>query len=462
MVIVPAGATTQLITVTVNGLSTFSVTSFTVTASPSDPPAISSFNPTSGTVGTIVTIDGSNFSTNISDNIVRFGTVQAAVISATATQLTVIVPAGATTQPIYVTADGLTANTSTSFIVIYAPVITSFNPNSGTAGSTVTINGANFSANSADNIVRFGEVQANVTAATTTQLTVTVPSGATTQTICVTVNGLTTCSGIQFIVTSSALQPVITSFNPTGGPVGTTVIITGSNFSSNGVDNIVRFGNMQADLFGATSTQLNVTVPNGATTNPISVTVSGLTGYSSMPFTVTTDQPPIIAGINPTSGPVGSTVTINGENFSQNPENNIVMFGDVLATVTGGNQNQITVLVPEGADGQSISVTVNGMTAYSGVTFTVTTPQDIELESSILTLNGDGINERLVFKDFGAFGKCSFYVYNSRGAVVFWNKDFMGEWDLTVNGRMIETGGYFYVIETELGTFRGSFSILRR
>jgi gliding motility-associated-like protein len=462
-VIVPAGATTQPITVRVNGLTTSTITSFTVTASATLPPVIMSFNPNSGQVGTTVTVTGSNFSTNISNNIVRFGTVQGAVISATATQLAVIVPAGATSQPIYVTVDGLTTYTSTSFIVIYAPTIMSFNPTSGSVGSAVTINGANFSANSSDNIVRFGNIQATVTAAATTQLAVIVPSGAITQTICVTVNGLTVCSGIQFTVTSSAQQPVINSFNPTSGPAGTTVIITGSNFSLNGGDNIVRFGNLQADLYAATSTQLTVTVPNGASSGPISVTVNGLTGNSNMPFNVTPQSdPPFINSFSPTSGPVGTTVTINGMNFSQNPENNIVVFGNDTATVTGGNQNQITVLVPEGADGQNISVTVNGQTAYSTITFTITTPQDIELESAILTLNGDGINERFVVKYFEIYGQSSIYVYNSRGAVVFWNKDFKGEWDLTVNGRRLDTGGYFYVIQTELGTFKGSFSILRR
>jgi hypothetical protein len=459
-VIVPGGAIIQPISVTVNGLSAISGTSFTVTT----PPAIMFFNPTSGPVGTTVTITGSNFSTNISNNIVRFGTVQAAVISASAIQLSVIVPAGAASGPINLTADGLTTNSIMSFNVTSAPVIASFNPTSGQVGTTVTIEGANFGTTPADNIVFFGTVQTSVISATPTQLTVTVPSGATTQPITVTANGLTTISGTSFTVTLPPSQPpVISSFNPTSGPTGTTVIITGSNFSPNGGNNIVRFGNLQADLYAATSTQLTVTVPNGATKNPISVTVNGLTGQSGMPFNVTSQSPPpVINSFNPTSGPVGTTVTINGMNFSQNPENNIVMFGDAQATITGGNQNQITVLVPEGADRQTISVTVNGLTAYSSGTFTVTIPTDIELESSILTLNGDGINERLVFRNFSAYGKSSFYVYNSRGAVVFWNKEFTGEWDLTVNGRMLETGGYFYVIETGLGTFRGSFSILKR
>ncbi|MBC7922733.1 MAG: PQQ-dependent sugar dehydrogenase [Ferruginibacter sp.] len=57
------------------------------------------------------------------------------------------------------------------------PVVQSFSPRGGTAGTTVVITGANFSAVPAQNAVRFGEATATVTAATTTSLTVVVPAG---------------------------------------------------------------------------------------------------------------------------------------------------------------------------------------------------------------------------------------------------------------------------------------------
>ena len=78
-------------------------------------PTISSFAPLTGPVGTSVTINGSNFNTTASANIVRFGTVTAGVTSATATSLTVTVPVGASYQPLSVTTGGLTAYASNSF-----------------------------------------------------------------------------------------------------------------------------------------------------------------------------------------------------------------------------------------------------------------------------------------------------------------------------------------------------------
>jgi hypothetical protein len=60
------------------------------------------------------------------------------------------------------------------------PVITTFTPSSGIAGVSVTISGLNFSATLANNTVKFNGQPAVVTAASTGELTVTVPDGVTT------------------------------------------------------------------------------------------------------------------------------------------------------------------------------------------------------------------------------------------------------------------------------------------
>jgi len=264
------------------------------------------------------------------------------------------------------------------------------------------------------------------------------------------------------------MPPTIGSFTPTSGPVGTTVTINGSYFSTNGGDNIVRFGDMQADLSGATSTQLIVTVPNGATSNTISVTVNGLAAYSGMTFIVTTAVPPVINSFSPTSGPVGTTVTINGNNFSTTVSDNSVYLGDLQVTVTSATTTQLTVTIPVGATNNPFMITINGLTASSNNPFNVSTQggenpnNSFAFESSVITLNGDGINDRLVVKNFESYGKCNLSVFNSRGVLIYSNKDYMNDWDLYINGRLLNTGGYFYIAETESGVFRGSFSILRQ
>lgn len=82
-------------------------------------PVISSFSPVSGPTGTAVTITGSGFSSNLVDNIVYFGAVKANVSSATTTTLSVIVPPGASQQPLNVTVDRLTGYSSENFAVTF-------------------------------------------------------------------------------------------------------------------------------------------------------------------------------------------------------------------------------------------------------------------------------------------------------------------------------------------------------
>ncbi|GAA4314206.1 hypothetical protein GCM10023149_10290 [Mucilaginibacter gynuensis] len=59
-----------------------------------------------------------------------------------------------------------------------APVITSFNPQKGNAGSVVTINGNNFDNSAAKNMVMFGSVKAKLLSANSGKITVEVPVGA--------------------------------------------------------------------------------------------------------------------------------------------------------------------------------------------------------------------------------------------------------------------------------------------
>jgi hypothetical protein len=82
-------------------------------------PFISSFIPASGPVNSPVDIYGTGFSAIASENIVFFGATRATVSTASSTVLKVIVPAGASFEPITVTRSGLTAYSRSPFIVTY-------------------------------------------------------------------------------------------------------------------------------------------------------------------------------------------------------------------------------------------------------------------------------------------------------------------------------------------------------
>jgi len=160
--------------------------------------AITSFSPSSGAVGETVTITGTGYSTTVSDMTVKFNGTTASISSATSTTLVVTVPSGATTGPITVTENGETVTSTSDFTVI--PTIASFSPASGSVGSTVAITGTGFDTTLANNSVKFNGTSATITSVSETTIITTVPSGATTGVITVTVNGTSVATSSSFTV----------------------------------------------------------------------------------------------------------------------------------------------------------------------------------------------------------------------------------------------------------------------
>lgn len=279
-VTVPAAATTGKISITVGTSTGLSTNDFVVPA-----PSITSFSPGLAISGESIRINGANFSTILSNNEVRFNGIQATVTSATANQIIANVPSGATSGRISVKVGVQTVNTSTDFTVVIPPTISSFDPTSGTVGTTITVIGSNFDVLQTNNLVKVNGLAATVTSSSNTSLTFLVPDNATNGKISITVNGYAATSVGEFIVQSA--KPAIFDFNPKVGPIGTQVTITGNSFNGIAANNIVRFGAVRANVVAANNNSLMVQVPLGVTYQPLSVTVNGLTANSHQPFSVT-------------------------------------------------------------------------------------------------------------------------------------------------------------------------------
>ena len=106
----------------------------------------------------------------------------------------------------------------------------------------------------------------------------------------------------------AVLPPTITSFTPSSGLIGTTVIITGTNFDPVPANNTVQFNGTLATATASTTTSITTTVPVGATTGPITVTVVGNTATSATNFTVTVC--PTAPTVVPDQGCQNTTVTL--------------------------------------------------------------------------------------------------------------------------------------------------------
>jgi hypothetical protein len=81
---------------------------------------------------------------------------------------------------------------------------------------------------------------------------------------------------------------------------------------------------------------------------------------------------PTVGLITPAFGGVGSTIIINGSNFSPNDVGNTVFFGGLEANTLNSTENEIIVSVPNGAYYTPISVYTNGLYATSSQRFNVT------------------------------------------------------------------------------------------
>ena len=165
-------------------------------------------------------------------------------------------------------------------------------------GSSLVITGTNFTG--ATGVAFNGTAATSFVVNSATQITATVPAGATTGTVSV-----TTGSGTATSPGSFAVAPTVGTPAPASGTPGTSVILTGNNLTGT---TAVAFNGTAAPGFVVNTggTQLTVNVPVGASTGPISVTTPAGTASSSS-FVVSAGVPPVVTGVSVISYPASPT-----------------------------------------------------------------------------------------------------------------------------------------------------------
>ena len=262
-------------------------------------------------------------------------------------------------------ADVVASNFTSTNISVFknncgTPEITSFSPAIGSSGLPITITGNNF--NNVTSVTMGGVNASSFVVVNSTTITAILGNGASGNIVVTNSIGSATIAGFIF-----SNVPLITSFYPTVGGNGTLVTINGANLLA---ATSVSFGGTPASSFNIISaTEITAVVSFGASGN---VKIKFGTDSVSVPNFVHIGNIPIVNTVSPTSGLIGSTVTIIGINFSSTALNNLVYFGDVKATVISATNNILNVAVPAGANYKNISVTVNGKTAFSKIPFIIT------------------------------------------------------------------------------------------
>lgn len=157
-------------------------------------PSISSLSTWQGGPGTSVTITGNHF---VDTPSVDFNGVGAGFVVNSMTTITATVPNGATTGPVHVVNPAGTAASPGNYLPYSVPSISGFSPSAGAIGTSVTFSGSGFTGASS---VSFNGTAASFTLNSDSQITATVPAGATTGPVSVTNPAGTGWSAGTFIV----------------------------------------------------------------------------------------------------------------------------------------------------------------------------------------------------------------------------------------------------------------------
>lgn len=401
------------------GLDSIGTYPFTV----GNPPTIASYSPTSGPVGTSLTIIGDGFGVAKSSSAVNVvSAVTGARTSWTATKWTdseidVSVPSTMSSGKVYlsVSIDALESIGTYPFTVGTPPVILGSSPQSGPPGATLTINGYGFGSSAANGKLSINSAGTGAwttwtpTSWSDNTIVATVPRNFPTGKIylSVTVNDLTDVGTYPFYV---GVPPAFKSYSPDFGLPGTVITINGTGFGKpseysyfyviSAVDNTEKW--WKTDSW--TDTQIVVTVPENWPLGKVYLVawVGGLESLGWNAFTV--GVPPSISSYAPSSGPVGTELVINGSGFGSEQGDSYVSVETptevyTIWPATSWSDKQIVVPVPSNVPLGKVYiwVTVNQLRSITSNPFTVGVPPQISnyspgygLPGTLLTISGKG------------------------------------------------------------------------
>lgn len=170
--------------------------------------------------------------------------------------------------------------------------ITSISPDYGPAGTEVTITGTGFSALKSENSLKLGDVElGEPSAATATELKITVPENGNHGKFYLTVLGASAESGNFFY------EPIIESVDKNAAKVGEEVLINGKHFDTDASLLEVKVGEKVMEILSSSLTQITFKIPESTETGKISVARKGKPAIEGPELTITAEPvnvgPPI-------------------------------------------------------------------------------------------------------------------------------------------------------------------------
>ena len=370
-------------------------------------PTISSFTPASADSGVTVTITGTNF-TGVTA--VTFGGISAAsfIVNST-TSISAVVNNGLSGNVSVITAGGTANKAGFSYAPAY-PYVSLFTPTTGGAKTIVTITGHGFK--NVSIVFIAGEPVKSFTVNSSTSITAVVdstwPSTSRNSTVCVILaNGNGSCGQYPFTYIENTVPAVQLYSAITASPSQlvqgqldsisfnlTNVQPTTFNgayrlrlYNNNSQQNVITWSGpytlQSGDFYnGNWWAKEYITVPPGTYSLAVEDSTSGGNwvfagaGAYTNSITVTVLKSPLapsITSFTPSSGVIGTTITITGSNFTNVTG---VTIGSVPAVYTVNSATSIDAVVGYGQTGSVCVTTANGSDCKAGFTYIIATNTD--------------------------------------------------------------------------------------
>jgi len=349
---------------------------------------IAGFSSSQGAAGSQLTINGAGFANIPSGNIVNFNGVPATVLSATQTQLVVLIPNGASTGTISVQTGSVSATSSEPFVVSPAvppPTIAAFSPSLASPGATLTLTGGGFDTTIANNLIQMGAgpwVSADAASATT--IVTRVPAKAWSGKVHLQTPHGTAVSTSDFFVAPSGYTAAgigSTGRIAVGTPAPVSLPVTGQAvlriFDASAGD-LLSIGVSALTISSAT---IKIFAPDGSQLTSAVVSASNL-GLQLPQLSLTGTYAVVVDGGANTgnltlslTAPSTGSVTVNGSpltlNLAPAGQRAFITFtgtaGQYLTVVAAGGSFTGTISVSDSAGTQLISTTVTPSTRAGAV-----------------------------------------------------------------------------------------------
>jgi RHS repeat-associated protein len=384
-------------------------------------PSITSLSPTSGPVGTLVTISGSNFGGTQGGSTVSLNGTGTTVVSWAATSIAATVPAGASSGSFSVTVNGTPAS-SASFTVTPLPSgwtdddvgSVGLAGSATSANSVFTINGSGQGLFTSADEFNFvwqplsgdGSIVARVVSLTgnnspiagvmireTLNTNATSTISAYRVSTAYFVERATTGASSSYQTASSSALPYWVALSRVGNTFTSYTAADGVNW--------VQVGTTQT-ISMAQNVYIGLAVSSD-TNSSLSTAV-----FDNVSVNTVSSSAPTITSLSSTTGPIGSQVVISGSGFGAAQNSSVVLLNGAAVDINSWSSTSITVTIPSGATSGPVLVSVApSMDDSNYIEFTITTlplptgwlDQDIGLvgiagsatySSGVFTINAAG------------------------------------------------------------------------